>query len=1541
MPFFSRQLRCVLLPVVLSGVVWAGGSGQGEAAACSPVLLKTADEIGPFATNGSVGVSADTGCAWTASANDSWLSIRYGLSGSGNSTVQYWAELNPSNEARIGTLTVGGQTYTVTQRGLPTNCAATLRPIARMAGAAAGASGLLDVVIAPDCTWSVNSNTPSWLTTTTVGGTGSNSLGYRLKANTASSSRIGSLSAAGQVATVAQRGVATASGCSLTLGSGATTVGAGGGSFSFTLSTDAGCSWNATSSDSWIQLTSAASGAGSAVIQGTVGANSALSSRGGAILIGNEAFAIGQDGAAPACDVTLGALVTYLPAAGGSGEVSVTAPAGCPWELAVADSRMRYPAGTSGTGSGTLAFYTTENRSGVDWNMTLTIANRSITVVQPSVCAVTIDPATATMSASGGTGQFAVKTGAGCSWSASSLDLVVTVTSGGSGIGPGVVTYQMPANQSESGRTASIGVHTNGDSRYFTLAQSGSTCKPVLSPEITGMPVEGGDGLIAVAAPADCEWTSTSSAEWLTAVQMGTGNGTVRFSAPRNTSSVTRRATVVVRGQSATVIQAGTASGCSAVLSTESVQLSKAGGSGQITVTAEAGCTWTASSRSPAWVTVTSGATGTGDGNVTYAVNANSGTSARQTELVIAGTSVTITQAAAAVECSVTLSPYEATVAGGGGNGSFSVTTPAGCAWSVSSNVSWLTITAGANGSGSGTVNYSVAANPGVSERSGRLSIGGSVFAVTQLASATACAVTLSSTSASFGAAAGSSVISVSAAAGCHWTSSSSAGWISFGTTSGTGNGTVTFNVTANTGASTRTGTITIGGQPVTVTQSSASGACAVTLSAVTLSMPAQGGSSSIVVTDPNNCGWNATSGASWLSIVSGASGTGSGTVVFSATANTGNTVRAGTLLIGGKTVTVSQEVASSSCTVVVAPAALISLASSSGTGQIAVTAATGCAWTATSDTAWLTVTSGGSGTANGTVGYSFTANATGAARTGTLTIGGQSVTVIQAAPSSTSCAVTLDSNSITFLPGGGGGRIEVTAATGCAWTVESASPGWLAVMSGASGTGTGAVMYEVSSNTATTTRLSTLSIGGQTFTVSQTGNEDCPITLNPTAVNFYYYGGVGTVQVQTPDHCSWTAASTATWVQVNVGQVGYGSGAFTYALTDIPNRTTRQATVSAGGAAVQVVQSATPFPALRFVPVTPCRLVDTRIPGGFGGTQFAAGESRAIAIPKGDCSIPASAAAYSLNAAVVPTGKLNQLSLYPSGIPRPEIYTLLSPDGRIKSTAAVVAAGVNANIEVYASDATDVVLDINGYFTDDTTALQFYPLTPCRLVDTRNADGALGGPVIGAAGTRTFPVRGVCGLPEAAQAYSVNIAAVPDGPLGYLTVWPTGKDKPLVASLNAVTGAVTSNAAIVPAGESGSIDIYANDRTHVVVDVNGYFAPAATGGLSFYTVPPCRAFDMTATGTQSLSILSANCRMPSKAEAYALTATAVPAAALGYLTLWPTGVTQPLVATLNASDGAATSNAALVPAGASGAISAYLTDLARLVVDVSGYFAK
>jgi hypothetical protein len=370
----------------------------------------------------------------------------------------------------------------------------------------------------------------------------------------------------------------------------------------------------------------------------------------------------------------------------------------------------------------------------------------------------------------------------------------------------------------------------------------------------------------------------------------------------------------------------------------------------------------------------------------------------------------------------------------------------------------------------------------------------------------------------------------------------------------------------------------------------------------------------------------------------------------------------------------------------------------------------------------------------------------------------------------------------------------------------------------------------------------------------------------------------------------------------------------------------------------------------LTFVPVAPCRVADTRNPAGaFGGPALAANGTRGFDIPNSSCSIPATAQAYSVNATVVPHGTLGFLTAFPCGQPLPLASTLNSLDGRVKAAAAIVPAGTNGGLCFFSTNDTDLVLDINGYFVPNTstTALAFFPVTPCRLVDTRLAAAPLGGPSLAATAARTFPIlSGPCNLPATAQAYSMNFTAIPHGPLGFLTTWPAGQTQPLVSTLNASLGGITANSAIVPAGTNGDVSVFVTDNADLVIDVNGYFAPPTTGGLSLYALTPCRVLDTRnspgrppTAGTVDVSVMLSGCGAPAAAQSYVMNATVVPPGPFSFLTLWPQGTTQPLVSTLNALDGAVTSNMAIVPT-TNGLISSFASNPVHLVLDISGYFA-
>jgi hypothetical protein len=253
------------------------------------------------------------------------------------------------------------------------------------------------------------------------------------------------------------------------------------------------------------------------------------------------------------------------------------------------------------------------------------------------------------------------------------------------------------------------------------------------------------------------------------------------------------------------------------------------------------------------------------------------------------------------------------------------------------------------------------------------------------------------------------------------------------------------------------------------------------------------------------------------------------------------------------------------------------------------------------------------------------------------------------------------------------------------------------------------------------------------TYTATVTGHG----ATKPTGTVRFFFGANTLPSAPVPLNSSTGIAST--------GNAFANAG--TYAITaaysgDANNQG------SASAAVGQQVNSVAPQPSLGFVPLKPCRIADTRnATGPFGGPAIAGGQTRNFAIPQSACGIPSTAAAYSLNVTVVPSGSLNYLTVWPTGQPTPTVSLLNSIDGRTKANAAIVPAGASGSISVFASTPTNtnVIVDINGYFVSsaqNASALAFYPLTPCRIADTRNPAGPLGGPYLAAGRPRAFPIQ-------------------------------------------------------------------------------------------------------------------------------------------------------------------------------------------------------
>ena len=233
------------------------------------------------------------------------------------------------------------------------------------------------------------------------------------------------------------------------------------------------------------------------------------------------------------------------------------------------------------------------------------------------------------------------------------------------------------------------------------------------------------------------------------------------------------------------------------------------------------------------------------------------------------------------------------------------------------------------------------------------------------------------------------------------------------------------------------------------------------------------------------------------------------------------------------------------------------------------------------------------------------------------------------------------------------------------------------------------------------------------------------------------------------------------------------------------------------------------------------------------------------------------------------------------------------------------------------------------------TSPLHYVPLaTPCRAVDTR----ASGGPINGGTSQNFNPAGGGCSIPLPSDnviAYAMNVTVVPHGPLGYLTVWPSGEQQPMVSTLNSYDGRVKANAAIVSGGNGGEVSVFASNTADVVLDVSGYFT-TADASYVYVPVTPCRVVDTrinngTPFGAPSLpggqqrsfSLANSACNIPAGAfqngGALSLNVTAISAAGIGYLTVWgtsPNSPGPPITSTLNAPSSEPVANAAIVSDG-------------------------
>jgi len=250
------------------------------------------------------------------------------------------------------------------------------------------------------------------------------------------------------------------------------------------------------------------------------------------------------------------------------------------------------------------------------------------------------------------------------------------------------------------------------------------------------------------------------------------------------------------------------------------------------------------------------------------------------------------------------------------------------------------------------------------------------------------------------------------------------------------------------------------------------------------------------------------------------------------------------------------------------------SFASAGGSSNVQVAAiGTNCIWFAASNSGFITITSGSGGSNSSPVSYAVASNTVTTARSGTMTIAGQTFTVDQSGV----CLYSL-APAIVNLPAAGSTSKSVTVKAGrdCAWTAVS-NDSFITITAGPNGVGNGTVRYAVPGNTNTVPLSGTMTIAGQTVTIHQAAG-GCVYGLSPTKAKFSAAGGSKTVNVKPRfADCVWTAVSNDPFITIVTGTNGVGKGIVGYAVAANTNLATRIGTMTIAGQAYIVTQSAAP----------------------------------------------------------------------------------------------------------------------------------------------------------------------------------------------------------------------------------------------------------------------------------------------------------------------------------------------------------------------------
>jgi hypothetical protein len=379
----------------------------------------------------------------------------------------------------------------------------------------------------------------------------------------------------------------------------------------------------------------------------------------------------------------------------------------------------------------------------------------------------------------------------------------------------------------------------------------------------------------------------------------------------------------------------------------------------------------------------------------------------------------------------------------------------------------------------------------------------------------------------------------------------------------------------------------------------------------------------------------------------------------------------------------------------------------------------------------------------------------------------------------------------------------------------------------------------------------------------------------------------------------------------------------------------------------IAVVEAA-PAGASAYVPVSPYRILDTRAAQGFS-RRVSAGEAFTLALP----NVPQGSSAVVLNMTITAPSDGGFVTVYPSGVARPVASSInVDAAGQTIANLVTVPIGAGGSVDVFSQMQTDLVADVQGYYVPAAAAQagRFVPLTPTRLLDTREANAIKTGP-LAANQAITVDVAALAGLPADAAAAALKVTVTESTATGFWTVYPTGSTRPTASNINVDGAGVTIANQVLARLSAGKTTVYAQAGGQVVIDLVGWFtgasAASSDAGL-FVPVTPTRLLDSRtaplagvpgANSTAEVAVANRAGLPATGVGAVVINATITEAAGPGYFSIWPARTYRPMASSLNATHpGQTIANHVIAPVSTAG-FSFYTQSGAHMVADIAGWY--